>query len=276
MIRGFDKSERLSAEEIFVGKSSRINSFWNKQRLVPEAPGKARMSDTVEQLIREYGPDADTLKFMSLPGKFWRFEYRLNIELREKYPDGILFTGFERDHKVILAGTGYAPRTKSTGRNSNPRTPGFREFEALNTKYFRTNRARWLNMDINDALILSPKFFAPRSGNPQDCFNWFLDKFCSWDACWIDYFSPATTKMGAALSNLHWHLNPEMDRVPVAVTIMKGRSTIRKGKDLQGWLAVQLGGAGSFPSVSFRTLDYFEYNDSGATMVNIAGLIQRT
>ena len=270
-LMGLDTSQKKTADELFVGKQGDTHRF--HQRIVPLSTpdGKRKMHEAVASLVVNNLPTHEHVKFACLPGKFWRFEFQLDVELRN-HKKNAKFTGFERDSNVILSGAQYVPHDRN---GPLPRVPGYRTMEALGMMYFKTNKARWLNIDINLALSIRKEFFKAAAKTPLDYRLVFARKFGMWDAAWFDYYSPCTQAVGDALSNLHWHMEPIGRSFPVAITVMKCRGKGIAGSKVQSWLEAKLGGGGVFPGIRFETSDYFEYSDSGATMSNILGRIIR-
>lgn len=265
-----DQTTPISPETLFAGMTSSSHAYYERNNLTHVSAGKLQMHNAVEEMILNHANPANTLRFLSLPGKFWRFESRLLRTLREVH-----FTGFESDHRVILSGAAYVPRDAAD--RHNPKRHGFRCIESLGVEYFKTNRARWLSMDVNSALTLNDSLFwkigkGVESGDHSCRMDWFLKKFCGWDAAWLDYYGPASRKIGEALANLHFYCR--QDSIPVAVTILKGRE-IEAVTERRNWLKHMLSGGGVWSGVSFKQLDYKEYSDGGSTMCNILGLIQR-
>lgn len=231
------------------------------------------MCQAVTQAIVQNKPIHQTFRFASLPGKFWRYEFSLQNALTKLYPGEVHFTGFERDANIMISGAPYVPRAKTKLLD---RAAGFRDVNVLDTMYFRTNCARWVNMCVNDALTLTPKHFAASRFKAEHLnHEWFLKKFCQWHGVWLDYYGPASDKMGRALQNLHWHCHPLLSRIPVGVTVLKGRAHGMAGSQVRPWLEAKLSGGGVFPGITFETMEYFEYADEGCTMANIIGFIVR-
>lgn len=243
-------------------------------REIVETEGKNRMYRAVEDLIMEYKSGDSLLRFMSLPGKDWRFETRL-----DQVFDNTLFTGFERDDKMLWDSRQNIPGFADVGG-------GWGQLDYSDMCYYATDHARWFEGDVNVALMWGPEDFY--DGATQ--WRKWIENYCMWNAVWLDYCGPATDKMANALSNLHYHCDSTIDEIPVAVTVLKGREIRRNSEsmigmtvlkangsevlDRQAWLEYHLGG-GSTPGVKFKTLDYFEYQDSHAPMCNILGVIQR-
>lgn len=276
-----DVSLLVAAEDLIVGRKQGARPYYRPNGPSRLCDGKRRMHDAVLDLIMRHASGEDGFRFMSLPGKFWTFESRLSMEYERRFDKRVYLTGFERDPSVIFSGTGYVPRCALS--LELPLKPGFRKFYALGVEYFKTNRARWIRMDVNDALSLNNSFFHLSEPRPKK--DWYgydygmerwLAKFCLWDAAWLDYYGPASCKIAEALTNLHWHCNPKFDCIPVGVTMLKGREfSGMKVKDRQRWLASVLSGSGKFHGIEFKTTDYFEYSDGKATMCNILGVILR-
>lgn len=272
---GLDTSSVLSADDLFVGRSSSTHQYSKTNNLIESGDGKLKMYDAVESLILNHANQDVNLRFMSLPGKFWKFEMRLANSWFEKNKKKVYFTAFERDYHVILSGAGYAPR--SHNKFELPVHPGYREIEGLRVSYFKTNRCRWLNLDVNSALTLNDSMFkmgmrSNRLNKYKTRMEGWLHKFCRWDAIWLDYYGPASSEIGNALSNLHYHCR--FDSVPVAVTILKGRELPGfKVQDRRQWLKEKLSGGGIWNFCEFNEVDYFEYSDGQSTMCNILGVL---
>jgi hypothetical protein len=247
--------------------------------------GKEAVYDAVTSMVLEHAPENRPLKFMSLPGKYWQFETQLERAYREAYNQPVLFTGFEYKEEVMLQGAVYTPRSYSA--SDNPKPAAFKEIVDIKTVYFSTNRARWVCMDVNTALTLDPSFWHYlRRKDRVDNYNAWMHKFTMWDSVWIDYFGPACAPMGDALCNLHYHCNPELENIPVAVTIMFRREQVHrnegmramfvdKGEGKRKWLEYHLAGGSKVKGITFETLDFIRYNDT-SPMCTILGLIRRT
>lgn len=275
---GLDTSTLAQPIELCDGSGFEAHPFYERNNLLQIDAGKQQMHDAVEELVLSNVPGDTTLRFMSLPGKFWRFENRLKMAYKKRFEGNSFFTGFERDPYVILGGGGYVPRELT----ATSRIKGFRAIESLSTEYFKTNGARWLSMDVNAGLTLNNGLFRsnllPRGEmkrmNVSSAMEWWLRKFCGWDAVWLDYFGPISQKIGEALTNLHWHCRPSLDVIPVAVSVLKGREFDDVSiSDRREWLSARLSANGL---VEFQTQEYFEYTDGGSTMCNILGKICRT
>lgn len=269
-----DTTELSTADDLFVGMASRQHDYYKANNITTISAGKSQMYDAMESLILNSVPGTTRLRFMSLPGKFWRFELRLWMAYKKRFDKAVDFTGFERDQNVILSGAGYVPR-------SGNKHHGFRKMNALRVDYFKTNAARWIGMDVNHALDLNnglfsepelPKYEMAELG-VKNAMEWWIKKFCQWDAVWLDYYGPVSERISTALTSLHWHCRPSAESIPVGVTVLKGREfSDMKVSNRKRWLEQRLGGA---CSTEFKTVDYFEYNDGGSVMCNITGLILR-
>lgn len=274
-----DLHEIQTPDQLFVGLTSKQHQFYDKENLQEMSDGKARMYASMLRLILEHCDREHHLKFLSMPGKFWRFELRLGLEWEKVANHAAYFTGFERDYNVVLAGAGYVPRKFDTHGFKKP--VGFRSIESLRVQYFKTNRARFVAIDTNTALTLTPSMFrVPENADAdwqtrgKSIHQWWIEKFCQWNCVWLDYYGPCSKQIGDALSNLHWQCRPTESTIPVGVTVLKGRE-VDDVADRRAWLEKKLSGNGMFPGLSFDTLDYFEYSDGGSTMCNILGLIRR-
>lgn len=282
---GLDTSERASVEALFNGTYSFPLHRFHETRATALRAGKQRMYNKIMQMVRSV-PGKYPLRFMSLPGMEWRVEHRMFKDI----PRRIYHTGFERESQVMTRGVPFVPRSTASTQVTQwckvhlDALPGI--------EYFKTNRARWIHLDVNDALTLTPAYFQANPVISQiDAYQWWLKKFCLWDSVWLDYFGPASDKMAKALNNLHWHCNPELDEIPVALTILKGREQVHTNSTMVGllstggsgttsldrrtWMEHNLGGGDVFRNITFQTQEYFEYNDSGSTMCNIIGKIIR-
>ena len=251
-------------------------------RDITSRPGKERSYRLVTDLLREHRDTSRSeFRFMSLPGRDWILENHLHREI----PARVLHTGFERDENVILQGRVNVPRVTGEATVNGWRVVS--EAALPNVRYFKTNRGRWLHLDVNDALTLTPSCFSGVSSREERLY-WYqewLRKFCLWDGVWLDYYSPPMDKIALALNNLHYHCNPELETIPVAVTLSKAHTYMKFNENLgallqdkemgrRAWLEFQLGGGNAFPNISFETLEWFEYNDT-SPMCMILGLIKR-
>lgn len=271
-----DTSSLLSADDLFVGKTAPVHHYHKVNNALGMGDGKRKMYDAMEKLILKYAQPSVNLRFMSLPGKFWRFEMRLLNSWYRHHSKTVYFTAFERDENIILSGAGYAPHLSSCN-HTKLRHPGFRKAESLGVTYFKTNRARWLHLDVNHALVLNDAMFIKKLSTVKELkhdtsMEWWLRKFCRWDAVWLDYYGPVSETIGKALPNIHYHCR--QDCVPVGVTVLKGRELEdMKVPDRRRWLKDKLGGGGMWPHIEFKETDYFEYTDGESTMCNILGVL---
>ncbi len=262
-------------EDLFVGRPSNPHPYYESNNFTSITDGKSQMHDAVERLILNSECSSESkLRFMSMPGKFWRFEFRLMNQLLKRRDKLIYVTGFERDENVILGGAGYVPHCMNT--SEMPKTPGFRCFNALGVRYFKTNRARWINMDVTSALTLDDSFFRYKDAKDfigkygcNSAMAFWLKKFCGWDAAWLDFYGPVSESIGQALSRLYIHCR--RDCIPVAVTVLKGREFAGLNvSDRKAWLVDRLtSGYGT----ELVKVEYFEYSEGGSTMCNLLGVL---
>jgi len=274
---GFDRTELASPNALFAGSESGQHHYFESNGIASATSGKIAMRESVKQLVLEYAQDdGDSLRFMSLPGKYWRFEFDLAYSFEKSRRRPVYFTGFERDHNTMLAGAGYAPRYAGKFQRQFILRSCFHRIDGLGVDYFKTNRARWLHLDVNAALTLNNACFHgefdtyhKRTGG-QSWMEWWLKKFCAWDAVWLDYYGPVSTKMGAALANLYFHCRNAV--TPIAVTVLKGRELPGESvPDRKAWLCSRLA---SGIGTKFECLNYHEHTETeGATMCNLIGLL---
>jgi len=282
----YDTSQRYDNDALFVGSGFTLNHTFYARRS-NEQTGKQRMYASVEQMIKEHISPDRLMRFMSLPGRDWKFEHHIGQQFANWHHKKTFLTGFEDHYEVMLQGAQNVPRSDNYWEL--PSNPSWRKIERLGVDYFKTNQSRWLHLDINHALTLTPDHFpGDTTAEKAASWRWWMQKFCMWDAVWLDYCGTATDTMAKALNNLHIHCAPDRDEIPVAVTLLKGREQFRSQRTMQGfnalpdgdvldrrkWLEYHLAGGCLYPNIRFKTLEYFEYRDT-SPMCNILGLIQR-
>lgn len=184
----------------------------------------------------------EDFRICTLPADTWRFERRYFVET-SNYDARVLFTGFEQNNHVFNKGIRNAPWSSK----EHPLVSGMREFEALGMEYYKTNRARYLRMNIHDAICATPALFDPNrvtswgeshsddSRPKPTAKEWrsrFFSKFMCWDAVWLDFNGCLSYPMIASLERIHRCVRYGNEIIPIVVTSAIGRESAEIGREI--------------------------------------------
>ncbi len=184
----------------------------------------------------------EDFRVCTLPADTWRFERRYLSETAD-CDARVLFTGFEQNSHVFNKGIRNAPWAP----NEHPVISGMRAFEALGMEYFKTNRSRYLRMNIHDAVCATPSLFYPerviswgeshvsdnsRKPTAKEWRSRFFSKFMCWDAIWLDFNGCLSYPMLASLERLHRCVRFGNEIIPVVITTAIGRESAEISREI--------------------------------------------
>ena len=198
----------------------------DQQRHLPDflSRQKTQMYAKVSEFFRNAHEVSvhDEFHVCSLPADTWRFEQAYFRETKH-LPAKVMFTGFEKNSDAFDRGIRNAP----WAAYEHPVTSSMQKFEALNMEYFKTNRSRYLCMNIHDAVCATPKLFRPSlvatKPSARECCSEFFATFTAWDAVWLDFNGCLSESMMRILSNIGRCIRTGNEIIPVVVTVAKGR-----------------------------------------------------
>lgn len=229
--------EELAARQISIKPSGGIQFARTPDRLKKDA---AR--DLVLEMFaphRWQGP----LKILTMPGVDWLFERRL-LGMREvgwmtrlKRPNRTSIISIENDRTIYYAAVADMPGLHTRNaltRSKNP--PPFAE-HSVETRFIK-------------------RFYF---GNVDDLIQhtWELNTYSTWDAAWLDYTGPLTSKRMRAIEHFY-NVSVQHTLVVTALRARWPKETtlaIELAGGYQPWLCKHLPG---------EVLHYIEYNDTVA------------
>jgi len=267
--------------EIDVRKSgkdvSRKDGYHNTLLTGEDSPGKIRMRDTVVDLVLDTcsWSKKHPLNFVSLPGPRWVVEH----ELFRRTDTKARFTAFEHNESLMLKGAFNVPRLEKVGGH------GFRKLNDLDVPYFKTNSARWMQVDFLDWCLTEDSMVLPhlwRQDPLHDPWEFWLQRYWSADAFWLDFTSPLYQKMIDALTRMPKLVgNDKGNDKPIVVTVQKGRECCKATKLMRD-LAMTRGELIAFlldrrEGHKLEVIEEYEYKSvGGVTMTNLVAVWRNT
>lgn len=227
--------EELAARQHNIKPSGGIQFARTPERLKKDA---AR-----DLILAMFGPDKwqGQLKLLTMPGADWLFERKL-LGAREvgwmnrlKRPNRTFITSVENDRTLYYAAVANMPGLHTRDARTRSKTPPPFAEHSVETRFIK----RFYFANVDDLMQ----------------HRWEINNYPSWDAAWLDYTGPLTSKRLRVIAQFY----ENSIRHTLIVTALKARwiketgLAIERAGGHEQWLRKALPG---------NVLHYIEYNDT--------------
>lgn len=227
-------------------------------------------------ILGQYPEEHRTVRLLSMPGQDWTFERMLLAERKHAH-----MVGVERSFSVFARARRAMPTNLRTTEAMHETVSGFLHVQDRVLPYgtgdftyakIRARRSgdkrgrshRLLLMDLATyTSALATDYRASLVERSE-----FAIKFCQRNAAWLDFTGTLCAGTEAALSNLHFVLDPYARQIPVVVTVRNGRDRFRGAGNRIARIAELVQG--------FKAVDSWTYvGKGGVSMLTVCGVVQQ-
>lgn len=244
----------MGTEIVFEKLTSPLKTYCSDDVAGIEFDGKEECRrQVIDFILDNHAPMS--MRFLGFPGVRWAAERMLDAE----FSGPRYFVGVEREIGVVRKGMGWMPGTRATWFTRN--------LKPIRVDGVSTDRAAILNMEMRDFCLV----------RNSDLFQGHEQMRRQFTAIWLDFTCMLCQDMVFILPRLSMLCRFEEDRIPIAITFMKGRedpATTRRmwGSDRADYAGQLLSGN---PLREFVDSHVHEYSSREVPMITLMGILRR-